>query len=410
MRPLLFAPETLNFSETQRMLDIARHCRERFDPVFLSYGGKFHSEIEKAGFTVRRQDPPLTPEVEAHMLAVDQGDTMGDLFPDDTMLERRIDGELALLRELAPAAVVTGFCFSAVCSARLAGVPVVWVLAAAGVRPYFDAGLGTWPDALDAPWLRWLPERWMNRLANVYMRRADFIVKQLDRVGKARGMRPMRRFLDALEGDRTLLTDIPTMTGIDPLPEPYEYVGPMVARLDGPIPPEVQDMPRDLPIVYFAMGSSGQPDFVQRIVEGFGGRRYRVIAPVAGLLVGRDVAVPSNVIVTGWLPAHRVNPMADLSVIHGGQGTVYTACLAGTPVVGVGFQPEQEGNLECLVRHGFAIRLRKRRLTVDAVLTAVDRLLADPVARERAVRFQQALQGWDGASNAAQALIERYGG
>ena len=76
--------------------------------------------------------------------------------------------------------------------------------------------------------------------------------------------------------------------------------------------------------------------------------------------------------------------MADLSVIHGGIGTVMTACLAGTPVVGVGMQPEQEANLEALVRKGFAIRIRKKRLTAAAVLDAVDRLLGDETARAKA--------------------------
>ncbi len=79
------------------------------------------------------------------------------------------------------------------------------------------------------------------------------------------------------------------------------------------------------------------------------------------LLNGMPVDIPDNVLVTDWLPAHKVNPMADLSVIHGGLGTVMTACLSGTPIVGVGMHFEQEANLECVVRKGFGVRLRKRR-------------------------------------------------
>jgi len=64
--------------------------------------------------------------------------------------------------------------------------------------------------------------------------------------------------------------------------------------------------------------------------------------------------------------------MADLSVIHGGIGTVMTACLSGTPVVGVGMQPEQEVNLECLVRKGI-------------------------------------VEQWDGPANAAKFMLETFG-
>ncbi len=102
--------------------------------------------------------------------------------------------------------------------------------------------------------------------------------------------------------------------------------------------------------------------------------------------------------------------MADISVIHGGIGTVMTACLSGTPVVGVGMQPEQEANLECLVRKGFAIRLSKRRLTAEAVAGAIDELLDDREARRKAQEFQAILQRWgDGGVNAAQFLAETFG-
>ncbi|MGA7551666.1 MAG: hypothetical protein WBW24_23055, partial [Candidatus Sulfotelmatobacter sp.] len=50
-----------------------------------------------------------------------------------------------------------------------------------------------------------------------------------------------------------------------------------------------------------------------------------------------------------WLPALQVNKMADLSLIHGGIGTVMTAAYAGKPVVGVGMQFEHVANLAYLV-------------------------------------------------------------
>ena len=35
-RPVaLFAPETFNIAETTRMIEVAKACRERFEPVFM---------------------------------------------------------------------------------------------------------------------------------------------------------------------------------------------------------------------------------------------------------------------------------------------------------------------------------------------------------------------------------------
>jgi len=124
---------------------------------------------------------------------------------------------------------------------------------------------------------------------------------------------------------------------------------------------------------------------------------------------GMTVNLPPNVLVTDYLPAHKVNPMAQVSVIHGGLGTVMTASLSGTPIVGVGMHFEQEGNLECLVRKGFAIRLRKRRVTPEAVLAGVDRLLNDPEAHRRAQEFQAVLKRYDAPVLASRFLAETFG-
>ena len=166
----------------------------------------------------------------------------------------------------------------------------------------------------------------------------------------------------------------------------------------------------DRPVVFFAMGSSGVPEIVKNIIEGFAGKPYRVIAPVKPLIARLPhVNVPDNVIVTDWVPALEVNKMVDIAVIHGGIGTVMTAALAGKPVVGVGMQPEQVANLACLVRKGFAIRVQKSRNPSAKICAAIDRLLVDEEARRHAVAFSQIMAKWDGPKIAAGLLFEKYG-
>jgi UDP:flavonoid glycosyltransferase YjiC (YdhE family) len=161
--------------------------------------------------------------------------------------------------------------------------------------------------------------------------------------------------------------------------------------------------------VYFAMGSSGKPRLIADIMEGFRDKPYRVIAPVEAHIKDMNVEIPDNVIVTGFLPAHKVNPMADVSVIHGGQNTVMNACLSGTPIVGVGMHPEQQANLDACVRKGFAIRLSKKRVTASAVLDAIENILNDNKAKTEVVKFQKELVKWDGPANAAKFIYETFG-
>ena len=94
--------------------------------------------------------------------------------------------------------------------------------------------------------------------------------------------------------------------------------------------------------------------------------------------------------------------MADLAVIHGGVGTVLTAALAGKPVVGVGMQMEKVANLACLERLGFAIRIAKSRDPSAKVQTAIQRLMHNKAAREKAAAFAKVIAHWDGSRIAAE--------
>lgn len=63
--------------------------------------------------------------------------------------------------------------------------------------------------------------------------------------------------------------------------------------------------------------------------------------------------------------------MVDLAVIHGGQGTVYTAAYAGKPIIGLPMQLEQHLNLEKMVGHGSAIMLSRKYFNEDIFLQSI---------------------------------------
>jgi UDP:flavonoid glycosyltransferase YjiC (YdhE family) len=135
-----------------------------------------------------------------------------------------------------------------------------------------------------------------------------------------------------------------------------------------------------------------------------------VIAPVKFHLDRvSGVKVPSNVIVTDWLPAYQVNKLVDISVIHGGIGTVMTAAYAGKPVIGVGMQPEQDANIACLVRKGFAIRIPKSKDSSKKVQEAIQLLLHDDKAKKKAEKFASVMEKWDGPAMAAELVFKKFG-
>lgn len=412
-KTLVFAVAGYNLAETGRMMEIARKAKDHFNIVFLSYGGRFEDLIAAQGFAIRHMQPRLTAEKLRHLQKVLSGQTFNTLgyFTADE-LRMRVKNELTMYEEVAPVAIVTGWCLSALISARIAKIPIVNVLHSTTISEYYWAGLQSIPDRASYPFMRWIfgnDEDRLNRWVSKVVLKASSTVRAFNAVGAEYGLAKFSSIIEVIEGDHVLLADIPEWVGFARVRDNVHYIGPLPTRLDLPVPQAIASLPHDRPIVYFAMGSSGKPELIANILRGFAGKPYRVIAPVKGLVESLDVNVPENVLLTDLVPAHKVNPLADVAVIHGGQNTVMNACLSGTPIVGIGMHPEQQANLDACVRKGFAVRLNKKWSRARDVLDATDTLLGDTQAKQRILEFKALLEKWDGPENGARFLAKTFG-
>ncbi len=410
MKTIIFTVAGYNLAETGRHIEIARACKDDFNIVFLSYGGSYERLIEDEGFTLKKMEPRLSDKQLRHVRKALSGETLNTVgYFTAGEMQPRVENEIKLFQEMKPACVLTGWCQSVLVSSRAAGVPLINVLHSTTITEYYQAGLQTVPDRRDYRFIRWFfSEEQLNRWISNLVLKLKLPAKPFNRLARKYGLKEFNNFIEVLEGDHTLLADIPEWVGLPEIRPNLHYIGPLPFRLNKEIPGEIIEMPKDKPIVYFAMGSSGKPGLIAEIIEGFKDRPYRIIAPVKAHIKDMHINIPSNLILTGFLPAHKVNPMADISVIHGGQNTVMNACLSGTPIVGVRMHPEQQANLDACVRKGFAIRLSKRRVTASAVLDAIDHMLSDSKAKEEVIKFQKELVKWDGPANAAAFLNETY--
>jgi len=409
-RTLLFAPCAFNLAETSRMVEIAKAIERHsaagkvFDVHFISDGGDFEPMIEKHGFALTRMEPHLTKEKIDLIAKVDRGEKFAPAFTDAELIER-VNNEIACLKELKPTAVVTGSYVTIPVTCRVLNVPLVWVVQSTWLPDFFCHGAGITDHLRPAPLKAvadWLVLRFINFWIDIGF------LNPINRTAKHFGVPGYHSIFEFWRGDVTLVAEPAEFSGVK-LPPDHVFTGPLIPQDEFPLPAELAAIPRDKPLIYFAMGSSGTPAIVAKIVESFEGRPYRVIAPVKFQLEQvSGVHIPANVFVTDWVPALQVNQLADLAVIHGGIGTVMVAALAGKPVVGVGMQMEQVANLACLERLGFAIRVAKSRNPSAKVQSAIEKLLHDEAARAKATAFAKSIAHWDGPKTAAETLLERY--
>ena len=156
MKKILFTPFTANLAETTRAIAIAQAIVGEFDCRFASYGGQFEDLVDQAGFPHTRLEPRVTPEVMEHAYAVERGKKLDTFMPLERV-RQMVAGEIEFLRQLRPAAVVTGMTISFSTSCAATNTPLIWVIQS-GMRVLATAKSGAFKDLDMLAPLHWLPE------------------------------------------------------------------------------------------------------------------------------------------------------------------------------------------------------------------------------------------------------------
>ena len=120
---VLFAPETFNFAEVTRAIEVARRMPSHVECVFAGFSRRNSEYIKAAGFEFRLLTPYLSEEEGKLALDFDQGRSLHHPFTAQ-MLAQRVTSERVLLRALRPDAVVIGVTPSQFISARTECVPI----------------------------------------------------------------------------------------------------------------------------------------------------------------------------------------------------------------------------------------------------------------------------------------------
>lgn len=409
-----FFPFFDDLAESTRLVRIAQHYRALGGRlVFFSHGGRYEELAARAGLPVRRVEPVYTPEQVDDLMKYDRMEKFGDPFPEDWLLEH-VDNESRAYAENGVSLVVTGFNLPCSLSARKAGIPLAWILSGTSYAPYFRAGLATLPDRFQNRFTRILPAPLAQWLTSRIVLRSTTGTRAFNTVAGRLGLPGFPRTLSLWTGEYNLISDLPEMLG---MPARYDYpqrdyIGPLLANLDLPADEQVEaHMNRPGRHIYFAMGSSGNKDLYLRVLHALARTGHNVIAAYTTILRPEEVPrLGGHVLLKQLVPAEQVNRRADLAVLHGGQGTIYTAAYAGRPVIGIPMQFEQQYNIDMLVRHGTAIRLSKNRFRERDLTAAIAAILGDyENFQSRAAALAALLPAASGARRGAERIREITG-
>ena len=419
---IVVMPNCAYLSETTRMIELHRAMLAHGAEVAVAtHGGPYLELLRDEGIEVTVLDPVVSVERGRRLVA--EGPGLGppdqSMWSDDELRESVLD-EAEYLRGVDASAVVTGFQLTTLLSGRLAEVPVAASHAGSWVPPVLERRLMP-PLAEGGPRaVRYLPGPLARWLTSVGSQRLTMHTAGFNRVAEELGVEGVPSFPALLCGDLTLVTEAPEVLGIPPeelrawrpgrgsrSSTRMAYAGPIYARLDRPVPDEVDRFlaSAQRPLVYVALTSTDE-DAVLEAVRGAKAADCRVV--VASTLHHlRPLLADDEVLMHPVLPSHEVMPRCDATVIAGGQGSVQTALASGTPAAAMPLpgQGEQTWNVHVAARLGAAIPVTRRHLERD-VADAVRRITADDSYRTAAKDVARIYAGVDGPSEAARHLLQ----
>ncbi len=406
---VLFAPETFNFAEVTRAIEVARRMPSDVECVFAGFSRRNSEYIKAAGFEFRLLTPYLSDEEGRQALAFDQGRSLRHPFTAQ-MLAQRVTSERVLLRCLRPDAVVIGVTPSQFISARAECVPLVFVRPFAYSLAHLEAARKVGATGF-LP--RTTPEECLvddaaAHLLHIAGTRAP-LSRAFHQVAEANGVSLPQGLFAGLTADLNLIASAPhLLPRWLEMPEGHQVVGPVYAHLPGEVPEIVADLASGpKPLVYFAVGSSGNRDLVLDVLRGLGRADCQVLAPVRSHIKDEDLdTLPLNVHVTDWIPTHQLGNAVDLAITHGGEGTVQNSCAQGWPFIGIPLQFEQRFNVQRCVTFGSARLVSQKEARKADWAALVRETLADDLMRSRARRMADLMKGLDGPGQAAEAICK----
>ncbi|MGO4832198.1 glycosyltransferase [Rhizobiaceae sp. 2RAB30] len=412
-------PNCAFLSETSRMIQICKALNERGTPARIATHGGVHEDLLKNEGLDYDIVGPHMDEARSRRFVRDVvgiGDPGQSMYSRDEM-RTYVLAEAEYFRRNKIQAVVIGFTLTTLLSTRIVGVPLVTEHAGAYIPPLFERGMLPAPSRPTQPLFNYLPRRLVRFLINQATKTPRLYLKGFDALSAELDISPIPSFPALLLGDLSLVTEAPEVYGVSeaemrawrPSARSYwpttrlQYTGPIFAELDLPIPPAVEAaLGRKAPIVYVAITSAPE-DLVRKAVEEVAGTGMEVI--VAGTVHDLSDLARPNVTVGGILPSHKIMPRVNLAVTAGGQGSMQCAMAAGTPVIGIPLQPEQDANIHLLELKGSARLLPEREVGRGRLPALVREMTTQRSYKNSAQAIQSAYAGRDGPALSAEAIL-----
>lgn len=160
------------------------------------------------------------------------------------------------------------------------------------------------------------------------------------------------------------------------------------------------------PPIVFTFGSvlshTGQDAYAQAV------RTCEILGKRGVLVTGHEGSAPSNlppsIMRLDHAPYSALFPRAAAVVHHGGVGTTAQGLRAGVPTIIMPHAHDQFDNAARCQRHGVSRTVRRHRVQAKNLAQALDKLLGDDQAKQRAMALGKRIRAEDGVGAAVRVI------
>ncbi len=387
-KTILIAPEyaLADLAESHRMASVAKAFINAGHEVYILGKGRYDYLFDNPEFKTVEIPYDYEWMTEEKFLQIHDMDTHGLDFITDKELDVFVTEEVSLITHIKPDVVITGFRPTMSVSTKITKTPLVWILSASVSDLFEKYGLQTQPhgfyNSMNAPKL--ISKIIHPRLLLSILKHAYLMPKwygSWNKIMRKHKLRKFKNLMGLTKGDFNLMSDAPELfPEFKDIPPYYDFCGPLLPEMNIPTPEVLKKYKKNKnrPVIFFSMGSSGNPNIFKQIVYSFENKPYDVFVATTSIITKEELEyIPKNIFVEKYFPAIELTEKADLVIIHGGQGTVYTTIFGGTPFIGIPMFAEQQWNLETAARNDCGIIIPRPGFMIKLLHDAITEILSD---------------------------------
>ncbi len=416
-----FFPNFWSLGETIPLIKIATEYLDLGGKViFFSHRGKYEYLVEDIGCELIKLNDIWEGYTKIAKKMIDRGVPWEKILMKmyrEEFIRQAIKEEVKVFKKNKINLIISTYNLSNSVSARALNIPLVVVISGTAIPPYYESNFCRFPENYENAFTKIIPQSIKIAIFRWFMLHYKYQVKEFNRVAKEYNVKPFRYYNDILLGDHTFVCDDINFLGLNHSKEfPKEnFIGPiyhwdLFKGQQKDVDIKIKNhLNRPGKSILVSMGTFKEKSLYIKIIECLNKTDFNIIAIYSNILNKNELPKTNeNILFTEFVPsAEYLMKIVDLSIIHGGRGTVYSAAYSGKPAIGIPIIIEQQYNIDNLVRHGSAISLSKKYFNKKRFLNGVEKIFNEyDIFLKNSKKLKAKLIKQNSAKIAAQRLIE----